>query len=255
MEILCLPKINLNLVPNLAKRRKVRGNFKKMKYKLTIFIIVIISLIAYNLFIRKNEDSKFESEQIVYFPIKQINKDSIINIYSKDYVRYIFTKNTTENYILKMIEEYGELNGEEDAKLYDFGISTYGDWKIIQVDKNLSFYAYHNLVGWFFGYEENPEIPEFSIGFAKNIENVNYDYIFHLDPENERGDTGIGVFDNGKSFFIYLPDAYEENGNLTVTDKIKLSKTEKIEFISNEGLEISKINDLNFSIHKIKMYH
>ena len=42
--------------------------------------------------------------------------------------------------------------------------------------------------------------------------------------ENEYLDTQIGIFENGKSFFIYQPEAYEKNGNIRITNDFKIEK-------------------------------
>ena len=119
--------------------------------------------------------------------------------------------------------------------------------------QSISFYVYHNLVCWLSGYEENIAIPELSIGYSKNKTQAQEDYLFFLDPENEYGDTHIGTFRNGKSFSIYLPEAYEEYGNLTIKKEIQVSMKENAEYISEQGFNISDIESLKYTEHKIKM--
>ena len=173
---------------------------------------------------------------------------------SKNYDRYILTKTTTDSFIISMLKEYGEIMTVEDDKYktYNFGIANYENWKIIKVDSTLNFYSYHNIVGWLSGYDENPEIPEYSIGFAKNIHNAEKNYIFYRDP-NWYDDTQIGVFYSNKSFYIYLPSAYEEYGNLMITKDFKISVNETIDFAKRQGIDISKIESLKYFEHKIKM--
>nr|WP_321231067.1 hypothetical protein [uncultured Psychroserpens sp.] len=230
-----------------------------MKYIIISVIAIVIIFILFNQFGGKNENNVIsqnknsvetkentpEKEKSTLGTLKKIN--------SEDYNRFILTKSTTESYILKGIKEYGELSGNEEYKIYNFGIAEYGDWKIIKVDQSVSFYVYHNLVGWLSGYEENSAIPELSIGFSKNKIDSQEDYLFYLDPENEYGDTQIGTFKNGKSFSIYLPEAYEEFGNLTIRNEIQVSMKENIDYISEQGFNISDIDSLKFTEHKIKM--
>jgi hypothetical protein len=77
--------------------------------------------------------------------------------------------------------------------------------------------------------------------------------LFFLDPENEYGDTQIGTFRSGKSFSIYLPEANEEFGNLTIRNEIQVSMKENIDYISEQGFNILDINSLEYTEHKIKM--
>ncbi|MDN3593485.1 hypothetical protein [Zunongwangia endophytica] len=230
-----------------------------MKYIIIGIIAIVIILILFNQFGGKKEDNLI-SQNTNSFGIKENTAEQekstlgkIKKINSEDYDRFILTKSTTESYILKGIKEYGELSGNEEYKIYSFGIAEYGDWKIIKVDQSISFYVYHNLVGWLSGYEENTAIPEHSIGFSKNKSDSQEDYLFFLDPENEYGDTQIGTFRNGKSFSIYLPEAYEEYGNLTIKKEIQVSMKENVDYISKQGFNISDIESLKDTEHKIKM--
>jgi len=225
-----------------------------MKYFIIGVIASVIVFILLKQFRRKNEisttienrnDKANEQEKPIPKTIKQIK--------SEDYIRYILIKSTTESYILRGIKDYGELSGNEEYKIYNFGIAEQRDWKIIKVDQSLSFYIYHNLVGWLSGYEENIAIPKLSIGFSKNKINSQEDYLFYLDPKNEYGDTQIGAFRNGKSFSIYLPEAYEDYGNLTIKKEIQVSMRESMDYISEQGFNTSDIESLTYTTHKIKM--
>ncbi|NMH88062.1 hypothetical protein [Flavivirga algicola] len=230
-----------------------------MKYIIIGVIALVIIFILFNQFggkkgnnvISQNtnnfeaKDNTSEKEEPTLGTLKKIK--------SEDYNRFILTKSTTESYILKGIKEYGELSGNEEYKIYNFGIAEYGNWKIIIVDKSISFYVYHNLVGWLSGYEENRAIPELSIGFSKNKTDSQEDYLFFLDPENEYGDTQIGTFRNGESFSIYLPESYEKYGNLTIKKEIQVSMKENVDYISEQGFNISDIESLKYTEHKIKM--
>lgn len=226
-----------------------------MKYLSIIFIFFTTQIhpgnngqiISHTEQIRDPEINHQQQKTCLFF------SETLKKIDSKKYHRYILAKSTTEDYILKMIKEFGELSANKNYKEYRFGIATKGDWKVIQLEESLSFYTYHNLVGWLTGYEEDPDTPDLSMGFAKNKTEPKEDYIFYLDPNNEMGDTQIGVFNNGDSFFIYLPEAFEEYGNLTVTSDFEVSMKENIDYISGEGIDIEDISTLKFSYHKIKM--
>jgi len=230
-----------------------------MKYIIIGVIAIVIILILFNQFGGKKENNpisqntnSFETK-VNTAEQKKPTLGTLKEIKSEDYDRFILAKSTTESYILKGIKEYGGLLGNEEYKIYNFGIAEYGDWKIIKVDQPISFYVYHNLVGWLSGYEENTAIPELSIGFSKNKTDTQEDYLFFLDPENEYGDMQIGTFRNGKSFSIYLPEAYEEYGNLTIKKEIQVSMKENVDYISEQGFNISDIESLKYTEHKIKM--
>jgi hypothetical protein len=230
-----------------------------MKYIIIGVIAIVIIFILFNQFGGKKENNVISQNTNSFETKENTPKEgkptlgTLKKIKSEDYNRFILTKSTTESYILKGIKEYGELSGNEEYKIYSFGIAEYEDWKIIKVDQYISFYVYHNLVGWLSGYEENKAIPELSIGFSKNKTDSQEDYLFYLDPENEYGDTQIGTFRNEKSFSIYLPEAYEEYGNLTISNEIQVSMKEKTDYIIEQGLNISDIGSLKYTEHKIKM--
>ncbi|WGH76262.1 hypothetical protein P8625_03600 [Tenacibaculum tangerinum] len=228
-----------------------------MKY--IIIGVITIILVLFNQFRGKKKNNlillsgnSFETKGNT----SEKDKSTLSNlkkINSEDYSRYILTKSTTKSYILKGIKEYGELSGNEEFKIYTFGIAEYGDWKIIKIDPSISFYVYHNLVCWLSGYEEDTAIPKLSIGFSKNKADSQEDYLCFLDPENEYGDTLIGTFRSGESFSIYLPEAYEEYGNLTIKKEIQVSMKENVDYISEQGFNILDIESLKYSEHKIKM--
>lgn len=115
-------------------------------------------------------------------------------------------------------------------------------------------YHYRQLVGWLTGYEDSSDIPELTFGFSKSKVDSQNDYLFFLDPHNAYGDTQVGAFRYGKPFAIYLPEAYEEYGNLTIKKGIKVSLNERINYISEQGFNISEIESLNYIEHNIKMY-
>jgi hypothetical protein len=178
----------------------------------------------------------------------------IIEIRKEDYQRYILTKKTHSKYLLEMIKEYGELSGNGKYQEHSFWLGINKDWHILKIGNSINFYNYHNLVGWFMGYEDNIAIPELSIGFAKHKSDSQQDYVFYLDPNISAGDTEIGTFRSGNPLYIYLPEAYEEFGNLTITNNHSMTMVETLKFISENGLEISLLDSIDFVEHRIRMY-
>ncbi len=175
-------------------------------------------------------------------------------IVKEDYQRFILTKGSNTKYLMGMTKEYGELSGGDDFVEHTFKISTIGDWSIILVEETVSFYVYHNLVGWFTGYDNNPDIPDISVGYAKHISDNQKDYFFYLDSNNMTGDTEIGAFRNGNSFFIYLPEAYEEYGNLKMSNKVIAKAEDTIDLLNNNDLDIKTFSRLEYVDHNIKFY-
>jgi hypothetical protein len=221
--------------------------------------IIIGAVIAIVLFyFRFGPGSRLLKKKTHHFivpPASREDPKSIhVEIKSNQYNRFILTKNTTKSYLIKGINDYGELSGNKEYEIYNFGVAEYGDWKIIKVDQSISFYIFHNLAGWLTGYEDSSDIPDLTFGFSKSKKDSSEDYLFFLDPHNEYGDTQVGAFRYGKSFAIYLPEAYEEYGNLTIKKGIKVSMNERINYISEQGFNILEIESLKYIEHKIKLY-
>ncbi len=224
--------------------------------ELQIALLVVAVIIFF--YFRTGQGSRLlkeKSHHHIVPPASKEDSSSIpVKIISKQYNRYILLNNTTDNYIVKGIKEHLELSGDNDAfKDYVFEMAKRGDWFVIKISQSDSFYVYHNLVGWLTGYEETEAIPEHTIGFSVNITDSQKDYLFFLDPHNFNGDTQIGAFRNGEAFAIYLPEAYEEHGNLTIKKGIELSFEEKVNDISNLGLDVSDIESLEFEECKIDL--
>jgi hypothetical protein len=198
---------------------------------------------------------KKKSHHYIVPPASQTDSNSIhVEINSNLYNRYILTKNTSENYLLKDIKDYVTLSGNENHEVYRFGIAEKGDWKIIKIDSSLSFYEYHYLTSWIAGNEQSPARPDLTFGLCMNIADSQDDYLFYVDPFNESGDTLIGAFRRGNSFSINLSEANEENGNLTIKNRIQVSMNERLNYMLEQGLDISEVDSLKFSIHNIKIY-
>lgn len=230
-----------------------------MKYIIISILIVVLIFVLFIQFWKKNENTIFRQQTNSFETennqqkLKKSIPETLKKINKKEYHRFIFTNNTTERYIIKGIKQYGKVSGNEEYKIYNFGIAQHGDWKIIMIEEPINFYVYHNLVGWLSGYEESQDIPQLVIGFAKHKTDSQENYLFFLDPKNENGDTQIGAFKNGKAFDIYLPEAYEEYGNLIINKEVKIPIKEYLGFIFKKGFDVDKLLSLNYTVHKIRM--
>lgn len=155
------------------------------------------------------------------FVKENLNDERIGTHYPIDitkYSKFIVIKNSSEEYMINHIKEYGELFGG-DKKSYEFKyhhVSGKGnsDYIIIKCPDDMDFYNYHNLSGWFYGYEEDKNMPELSAVISFNKENEGENYYAYLDPDNSSKDTLIGVFDDGIRFFQYLPEGFKKGGNI-----------------------------------------
>ncbi len=172
----------------------------------------------------------------------------------QDYYRYILLEECKHSYILKTISEFCNLSGAPTYSEYIIKIAKHDKWHIIMLDDNFSFYDFHNLVSWFTGIKEKPEIPEYSFGYARHKTDNQLDYLYNLDPENEYGDTVIGGFRDEKSFSVYLPEAYEESGNLELSNHIAFGFTNTAHVISYLKLDINDIANMEFEEQIIKYY-
>jgi hypothetical protein len=232
---------------------------KKMKYTIVAIVVIGNSLVIYQQFNKKSSkkhvDQSKANTEVLAIQVEQLTPYSgtLFKVQNEAYNRFIFAKKTSTDYLLEMIKEYGELSGNEEFRMHSFWIAEIGDWHVIKVGNSVNFYTYHNLVGWITGYEENPDIPEYSIGFSKSKPDSKDDYIFYLDPNINAEDVEIGAFKNGKSFFVYLPDAYEPLGNLTVTNDFHVSLSETVEVLFKNGFDITTLESLEYAEHQIKI--
>lgn len=179
-------------------------------------------------------------------------KNVIVPIQNKEYKRFILIQKSSFHYLKEMMKEFGEISGGNNYKIYEFLIAVSEDWFVIKVDENLSFWSYHNLIGWFLGNEFNNATARFSIGYSQHKNDLNKDYVCFLKNIDE--DELIGTFKNNKSFFINLPNAFNETGNLTLTQKIKVDMEEIMKNILENGLDITKIEDLEYNKFESKFY-
>ena len=190
---------------------------------------------------------KKKTHHYIVPPASRVDSNSIlVEIESKQYDRFILIKNVIDNYLIKGVQEYSALSDYEGLTDQNIKVATYGDWTILKIDPIPSFYDYHNLACWLSGFDESLESPELTIGYSKNTIKSEKDYLFFLDPHNAYGDTQVGAFRSEQTFAIYLPEAYELHGNLTIKKGIKVSFSNKMRSISAKGLDISSIESLNF---------
>lgn len=178
----------------------------------------------------------------------------IIDINQRHYQRILLVKGSNLSYLTDMITEFGSLSGNTQFEEHVFRIAQKGDWHVIVFDERSSFFFYHNLVGWLYGYEDNMNVPGYLVGYAIHKFNQQRSYLFYLDPNISAGDTAIGALESGESFFIYFPDSYHENGNMAITTDVQVSMTDNKKRLSEYGFELTDIGHLDYTDHRIKIY-
>ena len=178
---------------------------------------------------------------------EKLNDDIIGNDYPiniSEYSKFIIIKDSSEEYMLDYIKEYGELNSG-DKKSYEFKYhfvegKDNSNYIIIKCPDHMDFYNYHNLSAWFYGYGKYKDMPQLSAVVSFNKENEEENYYAYLDPNNSYGDTLIGVFDNGTRFFQYLPEGFKENGNIVVGYN-NLEHVKVTDYLESMGLSIEDL--------------
>lgn len=167
--------------------------------------------------------------------------------------KYLILENTSLDYILKMIKQYGGLLGDTTNQAeYNFKIGQINQWFVIESDSSLGSYEYYNLQSWFYGFEENTETPSFTMGFYKGNKTDNKSYFFYTDLEKTASDVAVGVYSTNENFTIYLPEGYEEHA-LKINKEKALNFSEIKNELKNNGLDIAKLKEIEFKNYKIKI--
>jgi hypothetical protein len=182
-------------------------------------------------------------------PEKKYHGNEIIPIRTDEYERFIILKNSSNDYLERKIASYPEIKGT----IYNIQISQVYNWTILKFDNQISFYTYHNLVTWLSdtdGSEEDKIFPDAVLGISLNKIDVQKCYLFLNDTSNLWGDTSIGFFEDGRQFFIYLPEAFEKDGNLKLSTEKLIDSMSIYQFLLyrfNFDINPLKENKLNYS--------
>lgn len=130
------------------------------------------------------------------------------------YEKSLITKGFAIDQLKKAIQEHLEMC-EEPIDVEDFEIEAKADtqWWWIKCPHMISFYSFHNLIGWLTCDNPSKGIKEV-YGLAKHQQDDWQSYYAHRDKDNRWGDTVIGVLNSSQAFSIYLPESYEEEGNM-----------------------------------------
>lgn len=151
----------------------------------------------------KEKRQKEEYNESHHFPIKFHN-------YTKEI--YVKCKNLDE--LMTLLKEELEIT-DDPMPLDSFEITKLNKSNCfhIKCSNDIDFYGFHNLVNYFYKYEDERLVSK-AVGLVKHSSNEGNSYYVVQDSDNDWGDTVIGVMNNGKAFSVYLPEAYEEGGNI-----------------------------------------
>jgi len=172
--------------------------------------------------------------------------DSLYMIQPGYYDRMILMKGVPLDFILQKITEFGRQSFPIRAQQHSFQVGQFGDWQIIRVGDSVSFYNYHQLVGWLSGSGQ-------TMGFAKHKMDPTCDFVFFLDPNRPYRDSEIGVFRNGATFFVYLPQANEVSGNITISSAVRLAWNDIVGGLYNDGIDISRYDQIGYANYMIQL--
>lgn len=113
--------------------------------------------------------------------------------------RFICLKRTSEQTVLKQIQDFSELDGKGEVE-YTYGICAEGDWVYLKIPDDHDAYSFHNLVYWFLGMSE-------------------------LDPNHS--DEAVGLFfGSSQSYCIY--NDYDLSSQYEVLDVLFLSSDSEV---------------------------
>ncbi|MEO1049926.1 MAG: HEAT repeat domain-containing protein [Bacteroidota bacterium] len=167
----------------------------------------------------------------------------LIQTYSKDYERYILIYDITKVNLKKGIEEFGELSGDDQKEDFDFFFKELNDkWVALKFSNQIDFFSYHTLIAWLPSYSNDPEYT-YSIGVAQHRSNEELSYYCNADFYRENGESLIGVFHSGQPLFIYLPEAFMENGNIMLTRDFMLPMSIFENTLLEHDLSLEKLDE------------
>lgn len=187
------------------------------------------------------------------------NEGELYPININNYSKYILICNSTEEYMLRNINEYSELYGGEkksyEFKYYEMNISPNDKCMIIKCQDDFTFYNFHNLSGWFNGVGQDKDSPDLTVAIGLHKTDDLETYYATMDSNNPCGDTLIGVFNDGNKFSIFLPEAYEIEGNISIEyNRLKnIGVNKYLESIGVNDMDLLAIEDREYKTVNVEM--
>ena len=132
----------------------------------------------------------------------------------RDYTKFICVEDTSIEYLQEKILDYATIAGGRKVKyLFKLVPIEESRWIIICCPKKMDFYNYHNLMSWIWGTSEDVKKPGQTICVAAHAGDMRLSYYAIMDKILFNDTHMVGRFQNGESFYIYLPEAYKKDGN------------------------------------------
>jgi hypothetical protein len=239
----------------------VQSRFSMMPIFVGAIAILIIGLYFY---LQKSFRSKGEISTAPPLPEKA--KSAHIPIKPLEYHRFIAVEQTNKECILRMLksmaalarketpEQLEKIAHPEEFEIRNFGFARQGEWLILKIDPATEFYFYHNLVAWFDGCDSGIDCPDKVIGLARHINESAKDYVFFMDPANAYGDAVVGAFREGPPFSVYLPEAYDTDGNMKSKPNLILTFDRVMRPYRADGVNELVWDTLNFEKEEVRWY-
>jgi hypothetical protein len=187
---------------------------------LTLFLSLLVSACSDN-------NSLTEDKSISN---KIVKEDVKIPINKTDYVNYLAFKSSDTSYVFDEIRRGDKHFGSKAIKEYSIDYFKKNDWTILKLDTTFSLLFYHSLIYWLDGDGHYFKRPNPAIGISLHNTDKKNNYSFVVGNYYQREDTEVGLFDNGTTFFIYVPNAWEEKGNIYTSEDLTLKEKNLNEF-------------------------
>ena len=175
-------------------------------------------------------------------------------IVSSNFERFILIENASIDFCKNSIIEYCELNVLEENKntsqdydKHQLKLCRQGNWLIIKIPEEFSFYDYHNLVGWVWDSQQ-------TFGFSIHKDSPKESYYIEMDVSDNYGDVLVGSDKGENSLYTYLPEAYIKGGNLRVTSEIEYSYSEALGKLSSSNIDLSS-NGYIWESFDVKLFY
>lgn len=163
-----------------------------------------------------------------------------------DYDRFILVKGISKDEIIFRTQEFGKISGNIEYTFHQFEFAVSDDWIIVKLDSKTDFFTYHNLIGWYLGFDEKNK-PTYSIGLAHHKLDSSQDYVCFIDLEEENKENLIGTLRKDFRFRILLTKADRDKTYLRRSFEFHLSFDNVLKIISEKGLVFSNLNEFKFS--------
>ncbi len=186
---------------------------------------------------------------------KAAKEDLKIPIDNTAYTNFFAFQNSDTNYVFGKIRSGDKHFGNHGIKEYSVDFFRKGEWTILKLDTAFSLLFYHSLIMWVDGIDTDLNIPKPTLGISVHATDKTKNYSFVVGNYYNLNDSEVGIFENGKTFFIYVPNAWADKGNLYTRNSLNLKEKNLNDFFKtyNFPFNIDTLSKLNFDHIKIKV--